>query len=118
MNEPGANDPLSRHEATALLVDLRDFTKNHYASMKVDGRIGKPFAHSFRVATSTDLLEQGVSLEEVQHLAGHADLRTTRLTIGDRRRLPAPIARLPCSVAAGRTAGTRPLRCRSVAPGM
>src|SRR5262249_47864136 len=29
-----------------------------------------------------------------------------------------PIARLPCSVDAGRTAGTRPLRCRSVAPGM
>ena len=29
-----------------------------------------------------------------------------------------PIARLPCSVDAGRTAGTRPLRCRGVAPGM
>jgi len=35
--------------------------------------------HSFRVAVITDLLEQGVSLEEVQHLAGHADPRTTRL---------------------------------------
>lgn len=35
--------------------------------------------HSFRVATITDLLEQGVPLDEVQHLAGHADPRTTRL---------------------------------------
>jgi hypothetical protein len=29
-----------------------------------------------------------------------------------------PSVRLPCSVDAGRTAGTRPLRCSSVAPGM
>lgn len=36
-------------------------------------------AHSFRVATITDLLSQGVPLEDVQHLAGHADPRTTRL---------------------------------------
>jgi len=36
-------------------------------------------AHSFRVATVTDLLTQGVPLEDVQHLAGHADPRTTRL---------------------------------------
>ncbi len=35
--------------------------------------------HSFRVTTITDLLNQGVSLEEVQQLAGHADPRTTRL---------------------------------------
>lgn len=35
--------------------------------------------HSFRVAVITDLLEQGVPLEDVQHLAGHADPRTTRL---------------------------------------
>lgn len=35
--------------------------------------------HSFRVATITNLLSQGVSLEDVQHLAGHADPRTTRL---------------------------------------
>ncbi len=36
-------------------------------------------AHSFRVATITDLLSQGVSLADVQNLAGHADPRTTRL---------------------------------------
>ena len=40
--------------------------------------------HSFRVTTITDLLSQGVPLEDVQHLAGHADPRTTRLY--DRRR--------------------------------
>jgi integrase/recombinase XerD len=46
------------------------------------GTIGLPVLlspHSFRVATVTDLLSQGVSLEEVQQLAGHADPRTTRL---------------------------------------
>lgn len=35
--------------------------------------------HSFRVATVTDLLTQGVPLGDVQYLAGHADPRTTRL---------------------------------------
>jgi site-specific recombinase XerD len=36
------------------------------------------------VATATELLDQNVRLEDVQHLAGHADPRTTRLY--DRRR--------------------------------
>lgn len=40
--------------------------------------------HSFRVTTITDLLDQGVPLEDVQNLAGHADPRTTRLY--DRRK--------------------------------
>jgi integrase/recombinase XerD len=35
--------------------------------------------HSFRVTTITDLLSQGVPLEDIQGLAGHADPRTTRL---------------------------------------
>jgi site-specific recombinase XerD len=35
--------------------------------------------HSFRVATVTNLLEQGVPLQDVQYLAGHSDPRTTRL---------------------------------------
>lgn len=35
--------------------------------------------HSFRATTITNLLEQGVPLEDVQYLAGHADPRTTRL---------------------------------------
>lgn len=40
--------------------------------------------HTFRATTITDLLTQGVPLEDVQHLAGHADPRTTRLY--DRRK--------------------------------
>ena len=35
--------------------------------------------HSFRATTATDLLDQGVPIEDVQELLGHADLRTTRL---------------------------------------
>ena len=35
--------------------------------------------HSFRVTSVTDLLTQGIPLEEVQYLAGHIDPRTTRL---------------------------------------
>ena len=35
--------------------------------------------HSFRITTITDLLGQGIPLEDVQRLAGHADPRTTRL---------------------------------------
>jgi integrase/recombinase XerD len=35
--------------------------------------------HSFRVTGITDLLTQGVPLEEVQYLAGHSSPRTTRL---------------------------------------
>jgi integrase/recombinase XerD len=52
--------------------------------LKVAGLPGQFSPHSFRVATVTDLLEQNVPLEDVQHLAGHADPRTTRLY--DRRR--------------------------------
>lgn len=36
-------------------------------------------AHSFRVATITDLLEQRMDISDVQELAGHADARTTKL---------------------------------------
>ncbi|HEX4142028.1 MAG TPA: tyrosine-type recombinase/integrase [Pirellulales bacterium] len=35
--------------------------------------------HSFRSCTATDLLTQGVALDDVQYLLGHADARTTRL---------------------------------------
>ena len=47
--------------------------------MKVCGLPLRLSPHSFRVATITDLLNQGVPLEDVQQLAGHADPRTTRL---------------------------------------
>jgi integrase/recombinase XerD len=35
--------------------------------------------HSFRVAAVTDLLKQGVALEDIQYLTGRADPKTTRL---------------------------------------
>jgi integrase/recombinase XerD len=44
--------------------------------------IGMPLLyspHSLRVTTITGLLEQGVALEDVQRLAGHAHPRTPRL---------------------------------------
>lgn len=44
-------------------------------------------AHSFRVMTLTDLIEQGVPVEDVQYLAGHADPRTTRLYDRTKRRV-------------------------------
>jgi site-specific recombinase XerD len=47
--------------------------------LKDAGLSGRLSPHSFRVTTITDLLEQGVPLEDVQRLAGHADPRTTRL---------------------------------------
>ena len=44
--------------------------------------------HSFEVTTITDLLEQGVPLEDVQRLAGHAGQRTTRLYTPGRKTSP------------------------------
>src|SRR5262249_29866938 len=40
--------------------------------------------HSFRANTATDLLLQGVPMEDVQHLLGHVEPRTTALY--DRRK--------------------------------
>lgn len=62
----------------------RGMTPNDMARM-VDRRLreaglsGEFSPHSFRVTTITDLLSQGVPLEDVQYLAGHADPRTTLL---------------------------------------
>jgi site-specific recombinase XerD len=50
--------------------------KRRLADAELPGHLSP---HSFRVATVTDLLSQGVPLGEVQYLAGHADPRTTRL---------------------------------------
>ena len=43
--------------------------------------------HSIRVATITDLLLNGISLHEVQYLAGHSDPRTTQLYDRRQRRV-------------------------------
>jgi integrase/recombinase XerD len=57
-------------------VDVCRMVKRRAAAAGLPARLSP---HSFRVATITDLLSQGVPLEDVQHLAGHADPRTTRL---------------------------------------
>ena len=55
--------------------------------LKAVGPLGQFSPHSFRVATVTDLLELNLALEDVQHLAGHADPRTTRLHDPRRRKV-------------------------------
>ena len=66
-----------RLAATAIHVnDICRMMKRRLKDASMPSRLSP---HSFRVAVITDLLEQGVPLEDVQHLAGHADPRTTRL---------------------------------------
>jgi site-specific recombinase XerD len=67
--------PMSVHDACRMV-------KRRLAQAGLPPRLS---AHSFRVAAITSLLDQGVPLEQVQRLAGHADPRTTRLY--DRREL-------------------------------
>lgn len=56
--------------------DMARMMKRHTRAAGLPSRLSP---HSFRVTTITDLLSQGVPLEDVQNLAGHADPRTTRL---------------------------------------
>ena len=56
-----------------------DMSRMMKRRMKACGLPARLSPHSIRVAIITDLLTQGVPLEDVQHLAGHADPRTTRL---------------------------------------
>ncbi|KAA0220207.1 MAG: integrase [Planctomycetota bacterium] len=60
---------LNRVEAHAMLK----------RRLKRAGLPGNLSCHSFRATTATDPLDQGVPLEDVQYLLGHADPRTTRL---------------------------------------
>jgi site-specific recombinase XerD len=57
-------------------VDLCRMVKRRLKDAGLPSRLSP---HSFRVATITDLLTHGATLEEAQYLAGHADPRTTRL---------------------------------------
>lgn len=66
---------------TLTAGDIGRMVKRRMAACGLPKRLSP---HSFRVTTITDLLEQGVPLEDVQNLAGHADPRTTRLY--DRRK--------------------------------
>ena len=56
--------------------DMARMVRRRMRDAKLPARL---CTHSFRVATITNLLSQGVPLEDVQNLAGHADPRTTRL---------------------------------------
>lgn len=64
--------------------DMARMVKRRLRAARLSPRLSP---HSFRVMTITDLLEQGVPLEDVQYLAGHADPRTTRLYDRRRRRV-------------------------------
>jgi hypothetical protein len=85
-----ATGPLSLSSDTppAALQQLPSFD----AATIADGQAGDSFtskrraglrdelsAHSFRTAVATNLIGQGVSIEDVQELLGHADARTTKL---------------------------------------
>jgi len=65
---------LTLHSMTA--ADMCRMVKRRIREAGLSERLSP---HSFRVTTITDLLEQGVPLEQVQILAGHADARTTML---------------------------------------
>jgi len=70
---------LSPNFPTGKAIHVNDICRMMKRRLK---DIGLPLLyspHSFRVTTITDLLTQGVVLEDVQRLAGHADPRTTRL---------------------------------------
>lgn len=63
-------------ETAPTASDLGRMIKRRMKDAKLPERLSP---HSFRVTTITDLLHQGVPLEDVQYLAGHSDARTTRL---------------------------------------
>ena len=74
MTSNGRTRQLTAHAMTA--GDMCRMVKRRMRDAGLPSRLSP---HSFRVATVTNLLEQNVSLEDVQRLAGHADPRTTRL---------------------------------------
>jgi integrase/recombinase XerD len=71
-------------ELSTRMMTRIDIARMLKRRLKLAGLGGQISAHSFRVTTITDLLEQSIPLEDVQRLAGHADPRTTRLY--DRRK--------------------------------
>ena len=74
---PQAHRKTRSLKATAMTADdMGRMLKRRMADIGLPAPLSP---HSFRVGAITDLLTQGVPLEEVQHLAGHADPRTTRL---------------------------------------
>ena len=73
-----------KQQLTELGMTDNDMQRMFKRRLRAAGLPGELSPHSFRVATITTLLEQGVALEDVQNLANHADPRTTLLY--DRRK--------------------------------
>src|SRR5271166_3962243 len=74
-----SSGPPSRKPVTTNAMYVVDVCRMVKRRLRDAGLSGVLSPHSFRVTAITDLLEQGVPLEDVQRLAGHADPRTTRL---------------------------------------
>jgi integrase/recombinase XerD len=70
----GGRPALSDHPMTG--GDICRMVKRRLKAARLPMNISP---HSFRSCVATDLLLQGVALEDVQHLLGHSDVRTTRL---------------------------------------
>ena len=68
--------PPSRRRDSMKPKDMLRMLKRR---LKDAGLPGNFTCHSFRATTITDLLKQGIPLEDVQYLAGHSDARTTKL---------------------------------------
>jgi integrase/recombinase XerD len=62
--------------------DIANMARRRYREA---GLPPKLTAHSLRATTATSLIEQGVPIEDVQELLGHADPRTTKLYDHSRR---------------------------------
>jgi integrase/recombinase XerD len=71
---PDRSDVLSRNALTTKAIC--ELVKRRLKDAGLPKRLSP---HSFRVTAITDLLTQGVPLEDVQYLAGHAEPRTTGL---------------------------------------
>src|SRR5262249_34841753 len=99
---------------------LRRYHQSATTSCRPSRRASFPFAwrylsvHSFFSLRSGRVRRRGLELV-TRYLRPGSSRRRRQDLPGSRE---TPIVRLPCSVDAGRTAGTRPVRCRSVAPGM
>lgn len=63
-------------ERSISAVDICRMVKRR---LKAAGLPALASPHSFRACVATDLLTQGIALEEVQHLLGHSDSRVTKL---------------------------------------
>jgi len=66
-------------QLTANALTTKDICNLVKRRLKDAGLPKRLSPHSFRVSAITDLLTQGVPLEDVQYLAGHAEPRTTGL---------------------------------------